>query len=247
MNLINVFKRIYFAFEENLMKNHSCISCGREIPDGTFASLCDKCFNSIEKISGKICAKCGDKLSDNNLLCEHCKDMNFSFQCNRSFCYYNETSAKIIKNFKYGGRRYYAPFLAELMTFDPAYFEDVDLISFVPISQKRKSARGFNQAELLAMEISKLTKIECDSLLTKDNTTKNQAKLNQKERMQSLSGTLHVEPDKMKSIEGKTVLIVDDVFTTGSTLSECSKEIYRAKPKAVKTLTFAKTKFVSLI
>ena len=229
------------------MTNHSCIACGREIVDGTKFQICKDCFCNLHKLEGNLCDKCGDEVLKDNQLCDHCKTFDYSFQQNKSFCYYEKVSAKIVKGLKYGHRKFYAKHVAEMMTENKDYFEDVDIITFVPINKRRMKERGFNQAEEIAREISLILNKPVDCLILKSDSAKHQAGLSQKERLENLKGTFSVDEANKNKIKGKTILIVDDVFTTGATLSECANVIKKFKPIKIKTLTFAKTKFLSKV
>lgn len=246
MNLFKKIKNIFVGFENLISTEHSCISCGREILDGTKYQLCKKCEDKIDKIDGNTCFKCGEKLYGENLLCDYCKNFDYKFDENKSICYYAEVSASIIKSLKYGGKKYFAKHIAEFMCEDKDYFGGVDYITFVPMSKKNKRARGFNQAEEIAVEISKLMNIPVIKFIDKVKEHKHQAGLNQKQRLENLKGTFEIFEENSKEIKGKVVLIVDDVFTTGATLSECSKILKTKKPAKVKTITFAKTKLNSI-
>ena len=249
MKIIDNLKKILNNFEDLFLSSHTCISCDIEIPDGSSYQLCDKCYNQLNKISSHVCEICGDKLDDGNLnikICDSCKDKNYEFNSNHSFCYYDDISSNLIKKFKYSGKRYYARYLAKLMSKNKEIFDDVDIITFVPISKKGRAERGFNQAEELAKEISNLTKIPVENLLTKSKTSKHQARLTQSARLQNLIDSFSVIQDKLNKIRGKNILIIDDVFTTGTTLSECAKALKNLKPKMIKTYTFAKTDFNSI-
>ena len=246
MKILEKLKKMFVSFENMLSDEHSCIACSKEIPDGSEFQLCEKCLKNLDEIDGNICTKCGEKLKDGNMLCDHCKEFDYSFDRNKSICYYTDVSSGIVKSLKYGGRKYYAKHIAKLMTRDKSCFENVDLITFVPIGKKRLRTRGFNQAEEIAKEISKLVGIEVVSLLDKVVEKKHQAGLTQKERLENLKDTFSVCSENKDKIKGKNILIIDDVFTTGATLSECSKVLKIQKPKSVSTLTFAKTKFNSI-
>lgn len=243
MKLKERFVNFMKSFENMLFSNHSCISCGREIVDGTKFQMCNECKDKVERIDGNLCAKCGDKLHFGMMMCEHCKDFDYSFNENRSFAYYENSIANIVKGFKFGHKKYYSKFIAEMMFEFKTYFDDVDVITFVPISKERKRERGFNQAETIADELGKLLGKEVVDLLVKHSNGKHQAELSRQERMQNLVGSFGVKEGMKEKIKGKVVLVVDDVFTTGATLNECSKTIKKLKPKCVKTVTFAKTKF----
>lgn len=246
MSFIEKLKSLYLRCENLAFVNHSCIVCGREVPDGTKCSICENCYKKLSKIDGRLCTKCGEILTGDSLVCDYCKNLEYSFESNRSFVYYDEISSAIIKSFKYGGRKYYAKYIAELMCENKNLFDGIDLITFVPISKKRNRSRGFNQAEVLANEISNIVKIPVKEILTKDNSKVNQAGLKRKDRLLNLAGTFHLNGAAKAEVKGKKILIIDDVFTTGTTLSECAKEILKGKPKNIKTYTFAKTKLISL-
>ena len=246
MKIFENLKKMFISFENEITKEHSCISCSREILDGTEFQICEDCFKNLNLISDFVCDKCGEVLVENSMCCEQCKSFNYSFDKNKSICHYTDVPAKIVKSLKYGGRKYYAKHIAELMTVDKSFFEEFDLITFVPMGKKRLRARGFNQAEEIAKEISKLVNIPFESLLIKIVENKNQAKLSQKERLENLKGTFEIDLEKEDKIKGKKILIVDDVFTTGATLSECAKVLKSQKPKKVCSITFAKTRFNSI-
>lgn len=243
MKLKERFLKFITSFENALFANHSCNSCGREIVDGTEFQMCELCRNKVERLDGDVCAKCGDKLAVGMMICDHCKDFDYVFKENRSFAYYENSIANIVKGLKFGHKKYLAKDIAEMMLTLGSYFDDVDVIAFVPISKERERERGFNQAEAIAEELGKLLEIEVVDALEKVSNGKHQAELSQQERMKNLIGSFAEKENMKDKIKGKVVLIVDDVFTTGATLNECSKTIKNLKPKSVKTVTFAKTKF----
>lgn len=247
MKFTQILKNILCKFENLFMKNHECISCSREILDGSEFQLCDKCVSEIEFLDGFVCEKCGEKLDKNLMICDLCKDRDYVFDKNYSACYYTDVPAKIVKSFKFHSRKYYAEYIAKIMHEKLTCFEGVDIITFVPLSKSRTRERGFNQAEEIAKELEKLTGIKCESLLLKTKEGKHQAKLNQKDRLENLKNSFDFVTNAKTIVKNKTILIVDDVFTTGTTLNECSKVIKSKGAKKVVTATFAKTKFNSLI
>lgn len=119
---------------------------------------------------------------------------------------------------------------------DPLLFEDwrFDCITYVPMFKKREKARGYNQARLLAQELAERVNCECVALLEKITYTKNQASLTRSERETNLVGTFAATCASPKS-----VLLVDDVMTTGATANECAKVLKKAGAKTVYVLTFA--------
>ena len=243
MKIFDKLKSLYGKFEDALFVEYSCICCGIETNGSNKFLLCEKCFAGLEKISGKVCKKCFSPLAGD--YCFECGKMNYSFDKNISFYFYNDTTSKIIKNLKYHSNMTYAKYVAKMMTQNMNYFKDVDYLTFVPISSERLKLRGYNQAEELAREISKITQIEVVSLLSKDDGGKNQADLNMADRIENLKDCFHIklaDSERLK-FKGKTIMIIDDVFTTGTTLSRCSHEIKKLRPKKIITMTLAKTKF----
>ncbi len=240
--------KILNGFEDLIFKNHSCLSCRREISDGTKFSLCKNCFDELEVFGGNLCKVCGENILKDNLLCDRCKSNSFSFDENRSFAVYEDVASSLVKRLKYSGKKYYAKHLAELMMINKTYFENIDVITFVPIGLKRRKERGFNQAEELADEIGKLSNIPVLNTLEKIGTERHQAGLSQKDRQKNLSGTFKLIDEVIKELKGKNILLIDDVFTTGATLSECSKVLKsdkRNKPAKICCYTFAKTRLNS--
>ncbi|MBP3582037.1 MAG: ComF family protein, partial [Clostridia bacterium] len=133
-------------------------------------------------------------------------------------------------------------YIANMLLEDKKYFEGVDYITFVPMSKERFKERDFNQAEEIAKDVSAAINIPVISVLEKIKENTHQAGLTRKERIKNIANTIEVKNDESFKIKDKTILVIDDVFTTGSTLSECAKVLKKKGANKVKTLTFAKTR-----
>lgn len=227
-----------------LFVDFSCMNCGKEIFDNYSFCLCENCLKKIEMINSPICKICGESV-DQNLYCEACYNKNYKFDKNISLCYYNDISANIIKQFKYANKKYYAKYISKLLFNNIKLQNEINYITFVPATDKNYRERGYNQSEELAKEFSKLTDIPVLKLLGKNEGYKNQASLNQRDRVENLKNAFFVVEGNKNLIKGKNILIIDDVFTTGTTLSRCAEILKKYKPNLVITLTFAKTKFIS--
>ena len=248
MSLKERIIRIWNNLENLVLVNHACLSCRREIADGSDFSLCENCMENIEKINGNICEVCGEEILVGNKFCDTCKNTKYDFEISRSYAKYLDVASNIVKRFKYSSKKYYAEFIAKLMATNKSYFDDVDYLTFVPIGKKRYKQRGFNQAEEIALELGKIVNIPVLDLLVKTGSEKHQAGLTQQERRENLSGTISVNDEAMNLVKNKTIMIIDDVFTTGSTLSECAKvikDVKSNKPKKIMCYTFAKTAYYS--
>lgn len=246
MKLFEKIKKIFTFIEDGFSKEHSCICCGIEIIDGSFAQLCKNCLKKIDKIKEPVCSKCGERLYDGLLQCDYCKEFDYNFDSSRSYCYYDEYSSKIIKGLKYSGKKYFARHIATLMVENKELFDGVDMLVPVPVTTKTKRVRGFNQAEEIANEISKLVGVPVKNVLVKSKDHKHQAGLSQKERLENLKDSFELNKEFENDVKGKTIMVIDDVFTTGATANEVAKVLKKKKPKAIMVYTAAKTKLNSI-
>ena len=149
---------------------------------------------------------------------------------------------KIILNYKFHDKSYLYKTIVNFLLKNEKLFENLksyDTIIPVPISTKRYKERGYNQSYLIAKEISKKLKIKCNnnSLLKAKNIIE-QSKLNKIERQKNIQGVyILCNP---KALQNKKILLIDDIYTTGSTVRECSKMLMQANPKKIGVFTIAK-------
>jgi len=236
------WKILIEKFKKIISPEYSCYICGREL-EHPECPICENCEKDMVEIEGNKCLVCGEPIPEPNLYCEDCYGKSRAFDMARSCYIYNDASKKIVLDLKYNRRKYVVPFMAKKMLLK---FEDFgampDIVVPVPITEKRYKNRGFNQAELLADELASLTgnqfEVKTDLVLRVVDRVP-QARLNRAERMRNLKGAFML--GSKEKLTGKIVMIVDDVFTTGSTVSEIANELRKLKPKAILALTFAKT------
>ncbi len=214
-----------------------CIACDAELDRDTRYCLCDRCQLAHNE---QFCTVCGRAISEGNLICDQCKSEVYSFVGARSSCVYEGVAATLVRKLKYYDARYLAPVMAEFMA-DTYYEADwqPDLITYVPIHKSRRWVRGYNQAELLAKELSVRIEIECRPLLCKTVKTKNMARLKRAERQALIYEPFAVVPQEEAAIRGKKILLIDDVLTTGSTANECARVLRAHGSGEVYVLTFA--------
>ena len=225
-----------------------------------YPQACQVCKNSVENLAdGVACRECWEKtqtFSGAETLCGKCgrflqaKPTNFQtfcHQCDEHFydsaiavgIYENALSASIL----YLKRE---PFVAKhlqnlfISRFQNSDFQDVSLIIPVPLSKKRRLERGFNQAEVLAKILAKRTNIKLDeqSLIRKIHTPMHRAAMDNKARELSVKNAFEVMRPKL--IEGEKILLIDDVFTSGATVSNCAKILKENGAKQVCILTVAR-------
>lgn len=163
--------------------------------------------------------------------------------------YYHDSVAKAIKDLKFNGVRDNAKKLAHYMVIAlkrDAFKIRIDAVIPVPMYIDDVADRGYNQSALLAKEVSRLTGIPlvCD-ILVKHTQTAKQHDLDSAQRAQNLNGALSVENDAFGKLLGLTILLVDDVFTTGTTANLCASLLLNHGAGSVICLTAAKTYYKS--
>ena len=217
-------------------KKWRCNWCGVEIFEEEY--FCKECLNKLPLINKGYCAHCGRELKVGADYCLSCKNNMVYVDKARSVFAYKEPINKLIKDLKYYEKRYLVEIFAKYMS--NIYFRNyfnADAIVYVPMLEEAEKKRGFNQSKLLAEELSKIVKVPLLNVLAKTKSTTRQAKLGREERLKNLKGTFSIT-DK-KSVKGKTILIVDDVCTTGATSEVIGQLLKKNGACAVYLLTVA--------
>jgi competence protein ComFC len=215
-----------------------CPLCGGEVELNT-RGLCQGCQANLPKISGAICFVCGRPVSGRE--CFSCRGETYSFQLNRSWGLYRDRLREGIYRFKYGGRvelgRIFASLMAELVRNDEQ-FSSVDFVIAVPLHRERLRQRGYNQAELLGKYLARELGLQFSpGVLIRTKNTNPQSGLGKQKRKDNLEGVFKVEKSIM--LKNRTVLLVDDIFTTGATACACADVLLRAGCKQVLLVTLA--------
>ena len=203
--------------------------------------LCEEC-ESLERISGELCNKCGKPKDE----CECKKHSNNKKPEYKAFIapYYYEGSirAGAVRFKEYGFPELSVRMGKEMYAHIANYYCDIpfDIITFVPMTRKKENKRGFNQSELLANEIAKHMEIPVQKLIAKIKSTGQQKRLGARQRRVNLRGSFDLENGAQ--VKDKTVLLVDDIRTTGSTLNECAYVLNSYGAKAVYAVAFCMAK-----
>ena len=206
--------------------------------------ICHSCWKSIRTSHPSYCLCCGRffEALEKTHLCQDCLQKRPPFSHHRSCGKYKGKLKDIILLYKY---RHFQVLGKDLARFaDRALGKEeeiwwkVDAIVPVPLHPKRKKERGFNQAQIIAKELARMKGIELrDQLLVKTKNIPPQTSLRVEDRVENVSGAFGItEGEKIKK---RVVLLVDDVYTTGSTIRECSSVLRSAGVKEVKALTVA--------
>lgn len=226
---------------------YACECCGRELFDYPKPRFCDDCERKLHDNDGVTCPKCG-RMTITEGVCLTCKTRAPRFTQGFSAFVYDGEAAALVNRLK-NGRRRLAYVLAERMAEDflnKAYFLNADEILHVlpvPMTKEKRAERGFNQAEELAVafleELERrgfAVKTEED-VLEKTRETEQQKHLGLLGRVENVKGAYHLH--KRAFCKGKTILLVDDVMTTGATGDECARLIRFAGANAVYFITAA--------
>ncbi len=226
-----------------LNRGYACDHCGAELFDYPDRRLCEECEGKLQRVSAP-CDKCGRQLRAEGL-CLDCKAE--PPKCTRGFSpfVYKGECAQLVNRMKNGTPRL-AAYLGEKMgerLLEYVRGEEALLLIPVPLTEGKERERGYNQAERLAESVreyllARQVVAETDfELLEKKRETGAQKHKSRKERAENLKGAFHVK--KRKACEGRTVVLVDDIMTTGATGSECAARLFGAGAKEVYLLTAA--------
>lgn len=214
----------------------TCSVCGRENFNGKV--VCDDCLKGLVKIETP-CEKCGRQNNFGAKLCKECSESEIEVTKAVSEYEYSGETAVLMRRFKYKGNKYLKDFFADGMI--DAFFKagiTADTVTFVPMSRREYISRGFfNQAELLAKAFCSKTGLPLNDILVKNKHTVRQATLNYSERQKNLKGVFSVK--KGINLKGVSVLVIDDVLTTGATADAVGKTLFDKGVKNVYFLTVA--------
>lgn len=216
-----------------------CALCGAKLQKGE-RLLCSDCLGKIEPLSPPFCRKCGRPLEKENSLCNDCRGKSRSFIEARAFGAYKGALKEIIHLYKYRGERRFCELLSEKMcgTLERQNWPSFDYLVPVPLHPERERERGFNQSFLLAERISWRTDIPIYRGLVRTRPTEHQSLLDKDLREANVRGAFAVRNGSL--IEGKMLLLIDDVYTTGSTADECAGALRRAGAAGVYVLCAAR-------
>lgn len=224
----------------DLLYPPSCVNCKT-----TNEWLCQDCLKRIAFITPPVCERCGTSISTDGLpLCVQCKNNPLqSTDGIRSASYYEDNPIRPAIHFlKYRNHRGLASILGKmLIDAYRCYNLNLDVIVPVPLHASRLRERGYNQSQLLANEVGIFFDLPVDTdTLQRVRKTKSQMELEGNERRQNV---LDAFACRSKKLAGQRVLLIDDVYTTGSTLDACASALKEGGVASVWGLTLAKTHF----
>lgn len=213
-----------------------CVYCGAVIRPERL--LCENCVQNLPRIVPPVCLLCGHEKAD----CT-CKQKKHPYQGICAPFYYEDAIEKAVHRFKFQDKDFLAqPYARNMAAAVRREYTDIkfDVVTFVPFTKKQARLRTFNPSEILARNLANELQIPCEALLEKLFETKTQHNLKSSERVGNVFGVFELATGA--SVNGKTVLLADDIKTTGATLSECAKMLKLGGAEAVYCCTFAVTK-----
>src|SRR5215813_1880997 len=241
--MIALQKSELFQAAVSLLYPATCAVCGNNVRAGEY--LCNGCEAKIVRIAPPFCETCSEPFEGSittAFSCANCTHRTIYFDAAVAAYRGRGIVRQVIHDFKYGHQVHLRHLVARWLC---AAFDDerlsarqFDIIVPVPLHPTRRRERGFNQASLLAELLSARTSIRCKAVLKRVRYTTTQTALDRAERIENLHNAFRLR--KNADVRGLHVLLVDDVLTTGSTLSECSRILKRAGAISVYAATAAR-------
>jgi len=229
-----------------------CLLCEQELTQPGGASICRTCWESLQPWSGPACERCGLPIASlratdsAQLLCSECRQGEHEFDLARSYGLYAGNLRKAILHLKFHRREQLANRLGSFLAcaFEPLPETDSAIVAPVPLHSSRQRQRGFNQAELLARGLVRGLRGRGQSWrlvagsLRRTRATLPQVGLSVTARRENVRGVFSVTRPEL--VRNRTVVLVDDVMTTGATLSACAGALKRAGASRVLALSLAR-------
>lgn len=242
--MLDMTKRTALAAIDLLLPS-LCIVCGRRVHPGrlAYAFICPRCEEKVERLELPVCPICGvtHTAPISGKFCKHCPPRPLHFDMARAVVHYNEAAAALVKSLKYERLTDIGDWMGNMMFL---YANDVlplapDVVVPVPLHFTRRMRRGFNQADMIARRLCALTgwPLETQALARVKMTLK-QSFVTREERDRNVRDAFEVMDDAC--LRDKTVMIVDDVLTSGSSANECARMIRQAGARRIIVYTFAR-------
>ncbi len=229
----------------------NCPFCGTTKTQLMTTGICTECSVELIKPMAPYCETCHKVLATDSYkssldaagkaLCADClRYPNRHFITNRSAFLYNDFARDLIELYKYFGKESLATPLARLLTETYWSYYDrqgIDLVTAVPLHESRLRIRSFNQSQLLAIELSRLTGLSYQDLLVKKKATHKLSHGSRSERFRQLAGAFELARGFP---QGSRILLIDDIYTTGATAEQAATTLIKAGAKSVAVLTLSR-------
>jgi ComF family protein len=219
-----------------------CPSCGVIASDGS--NFCTDCWSKLRFLTPPCCAACALPFAheqDIGALCVNCLADRPLHDGIRAVVAYDDLSRQIILRLKYGGKIGLAKLVArQLLRHLPEDRGDI-IVTPVPLHWTRLWSRSFNQSALIGQELARLGTMEyCPDMLLRTRRTPSMRGLSSKQRRKTVVKALAANPARLNRIEGRRIILVDDVLTTGATSDACIKSLKKAGAQWVQLFCWAR-------
>jgi ComF family protein len=227
-----------------------CIACGNLIDKTRHYGLCDRCLSEIAWIAGKCCAKCGKALEADwaDALCFDCGGLAHGFRQGHACAVYEGYVRETVRAMKYKDMPHIAHYIAKIMAMRLAMlaaqagqsWTRPDLLIPVPMHIIKRERRGYDQAALIARALGKRICVPAyEGWLQRIRRTPVMSGLDRVARRSNLSGAFQLKSGFAEYVRDKAILLVDDVYTTGSTADACAEPLLDAGAASVDLVVFA--------
>ena len=237
----------FFSRAADILWPRTCAieGCPR-VSDRPGRHVCSTCFASLPfHEAGGACSVCGALVmaeARHSFVCEACRLDPPAFEFARSAVFYREPVDRLIQDFKYRKASWLCDDLVDLLegaVRAKLSFHDIDVVMPVPLHPRRLQERGYNQSALLARALARRINRRTDEKsLVRTRDTEHQARLSGEERRKNLKDAFEVSSPGL--VRGRIVLLVDDIMTSGTTLSECARPLLAAGATSVWCATVAR-------
>lgn len=219
----------------DLVYPHRCPVCDKII---IYGYVHDECINSLTFIGDKRCKVCG-KYLEYGIICKDCEKYYHAYDRGFSVFVYDEKMKKSIARFKYSDRQEYADMYAlEMAGVISKVNISFDIVIPIPIHKKRFANRGYNQSALIAEKLCKYLKINfSDKILYRGYNTPPLKELTRDKRIEVMKNSIKIS-DSIK-VKGLDILLIDDIYTTGTTIDTCAKVLKENGANKVYFITVA--------
>ncbi|MCL1884850.1 MAG: ComF family protein [Defluviitaleaceae bacterium] len=219
----------------------ACNSCGMLISinerERFFCVHCEELFEAIEE---PFCEICGVPSSNMGKKCASCAGKKFFFEKNFSAFTYEELIRDLLLKMKFGGKKRIAMGLGKLWAAKlctKTLFMENSFLLPMPMHRKKQRERGFNQAEIMTIPLSKALGIPISDALIRTVDTVPQSEVHFSQRVENVQDIFSIR--RGEGVFGKNFILTDDIFTTGASLNECARTLKNAGASRVSCMTFA--------
>ena len=236
-----------FGTAAELLWPSNCVGCDAALEPGGY--LCEVCAAVPRRLKPPFCSVCSRTFADDGTpaapsgagVCTDCREQQFAFECAAHFCHHDGLARDLLIRFKYGKEHYLRQplggWLVDAMRSDERLRQrPADAIVPVPLHRRRERERGFNQSEALALRVSRTTGVPVWRALWRDPRDRRPRRISLARNARKIcEGAFVADPGR--PVAGTHLLLVDDVYTTGSTVHACARVLRRSGAESVRVLT----------